>query len=523
MSTVRDADEAGYDRRAPSRRVTPRVTPAEGTLEVERVAANLPFVLRTLVGITVLAVGANVIGVIVMTLIIGGINSDISSHQFRVIITTAAVLLVGSVLVGTSAAVLVQRRTMRWLLRGDPPEVQDAQRALRMPRDMAIIAVTLWTIGAVVIAAVTALVGIPAATIVPVTGSIVLAALSSGAVTYLIVGRVSHPVARLALEACPPQQAPVFGVRWRLSLVWALTSGLPVVGLVLVFTAPGGADHLVAVSILVSTVAIVVGGLSTTLAARAIGKPLKILAGAFTKVADGDLDIRVAIEDAGEIGLVQAGFNQMVDGLRERDRVTDLFGRHVGSSVAQEAIRGGVTLSGETRDVVAVFVDITGSTRRSREMDPREFVAMLNRFYAIVVDEVDAGGGLVNKFEGDAALCIFGAPVELADPESAALRAARRIRDRVRETGEVEVGVGVAAGPVVAGQVGTQSRLEFTIIGDAVNEAARLTDEAKTVDEHLLASGDVVARADALERSAWMRTGSTVLRGREVPTDLWTA
>ncbi len=505
------------------RRAPTRVQPAPGTLEVSRVAENLPFVLRTLVGITALAVGANVIGVIVMALLIGAINSDVSSHQFHVILTTAIVLLVVSVLLGTTSAVTVQRRTMRWLLRGDPPELEDAQRALRMPRDMAVITTVLWTLGAVVIAVATALVGIPSATVVPLTGSIVLAGLSSAAVTYLIVGRVSHPVARLALAACPPQHAPVFGVRWRLSTIWALTSGLPVVGLVLVFTAPGGADHLVPVSISVSAVALVVGGLSTSLAARAIGRPLKILAGAFAQVAEGRLDVHVTIEDAGEIGLVQTGFNQMVDGLRERDRVTDLFGRHVGSSVAAEAIRGGVTLSGETRDVVAVFVDITGSTALSREMDPREFVATLNRFYAIVVDEVDAGGGLVNKFEGDAALCVFGAPVELRDPETAALRAARHIRNRVRETGEVEVGVGVASGPVVAGQVGTQSRLEFTIIGDAVNEAARLTEQAKQVDARLLASGDVVARADEAERSAWTQTGSTVLRGREVPTDLWTA
>jgi adenylate cyclase len=241
------------------------------------------------------------------------------------------------------------------------------------------------------------------------------------------------------------------------------------------------------------------------------------------RVGQGDLDVAVEVEDAGEIGLLQSGVNDMVSGLRERDRVTDLFGRHVGSSVAQEALRSGVTLSGELRDVVAVFVDITGSMQRTRDADPKEFVAMLNRFYEIVVEEVEGSGGLLNKFEGDAALCVFGAPVELIDPASSGLKAARIIRDRVFAMGEVEVGIGVAAGPVVAGQVGTRSRLEFTVIGDAVNEAARLTDLAKEKRQHLLASEEVIARAGETEKAHWDPDGEVVLRGRELPTRLWTA
>jgi adenylate cyclase len=229
------------------------------------------------------------------------------------------------------------------------------------------------------------------------------------------------------------------------------------------------------------------------------------------------------VDDAGEIGLVQNGFNDMVAGLRERDRISDLFGRHVGSSVAEVAMRSGVTLSGELREVVALFVDITGSTERSRSTDPGEFVAMLNRFFDVVVDEVESNGGLLNKFEGDAALCVFGAPVELIDAGSAALRAARRIRDRVVAMGEVEVGIGVAAGEVVAGQVGTHSRLEYTVIGDPVNEAARLTDLAKDRRQNLLASQAVIDRAGPAETACWEPAGEVVLRGRDVPTRLWTA
>jgi len=303
-----------------------------------------------------------------------------------------------------------------------------------------------------------------------------------------------------------------------LSLIWLMTSGTPIVGLVLVLTAPRSKTNILAVGVGVAIVAIVVGGYSTLLSARAIGSPLRGMVEALHRVGEGNLDVAVQIEDAGEIGLLQSGFNDMVAGLRERERIQDLFGKHVGPAVAAEAISGGVTLSGEQRDVVALFVDITGSTRLTREADPVEFVAMLNRFFGVVVDEVERNGGLVNKFEGDAALCIFGAPAELPDPASAALCTARAIRDQVAEMGELQIGIGVAAGPVVAGQIGSASRLEYTVIGDAVNEAARLTDLAKRVDGRILASDSVIEAASEEERKHWVAGRVMKLRGREVPT-----
>ena len=140
---------------------------------------------------------------------------------------------------------------------------------------------------------------------------------------------------------------------------------------------------------------------------------------------------------------------------------------------------------------------------------------MLNRFFEIVVEEVEAHGGLVNKFEGDAALCVFGAPAPLADAPSAGLRAARGIRDRIAEGGELEIGIGVAYGQVIAGQIGTASRLEYTVIGDAVNEASRLTELAKRVDGRILSSENTVTAAAEQEQAEWQRGRSLRLRGRE--------
>ena len=496
---------------------TPRRDRAE-PLDVSHLAANVPFVARTIVGTAALGIGVNVVGVIIVGLIVGAMNATANAHQLRVVLTATVLMVLFSVVAGVTVAVLVQRRTLRWLLRGERPSEADARRALRMPRDMAFLSVALWLLGGLVIAIAAAAVGEDRETVSGISGGIVLAALACAGITYLLVGRVNSPVARLALLASPPTSAPIFGVRWRLLLIWVLTTGTPIIGLVLVLTAPRGKTHLLAVGVVVAMVTLVLGGGSTALAARSIGAPLRGMVEALHRVGEGNLEVAVDIEDAGEIGLLQSGFNDMVAGLRERERIQDLFGRHVGPAVAAEAISGGVTLRGESRDVVALFVDITGSTRLTRETDPVEFVDMLNRFFGVVVEEVEANGGLLNKFEGDAALCVFGAPAELDDPATAALRAARAIRDRVAEMGELEVGIGVAAGPAIAGQIGAASRLEYTVIGDAVNEAARLTDLAKRVEGNILASETTVLGATDEEQQHWITGRVMRLRGRETPT-----
>ncbi|MBJ7451400.1 MAG: adenylate/guanylate cyclase domain-containing protein, partial [Blastococcus sp.] len=186
--------------------------------------------------------------------------------------------------------------------------------------------------------------------------------------------------------------------------------------------------------------------------------------------------------------------------------------------VAQQALRTGVSLGGEERTVAALFVDIAGSTSLVRRTGPEEMVGLLNRFFAVVVDTVEAEGGLVNKFEGDAALCVFGAPTDHPDPAGAALRAARRICDAVAEAGEVDVGVGVACGPVWAGQVGAASRLEYTVIGDPVNEAARLTELAKDHPGRAVAAEATVLTAAHAERDHWRPDRTVTLRGRDEET-----
>jgi adenylate cyclase len=229
----------------------------------------------------------------------------------------------------------------------------------------------------------------------------------------------------------------------------------------------------------------------------------------------------VPVDDGSEVGLLEAGFNRMTAGLRERERLHDLFGRHVGRDVARAALEndGEIELGGEVREVAAMFVDLVGSTRLAARRPPAEVVALLNTFFCIVVEVVEEHGGSVNKFEGDAALCVFGAPVERSDAAGDALRAARRLCDRlVTELDGADVGIGVSAGEAVAGNVGARERFEYTVIGDPVNEAARLCELAKQREGLLLASDAVVARARADEAARWEVRDHVVLRGRDRET-----
>ena len=146
---------------------------------------------------------------------------------------------------------------------------------------------------------------------------------------------------------------------------------------------------------------------------------------------------------------------------------------------------------------------------------------MLNDFFRIVVSAVDDHHGLINKFQGDAALAVFGAPLALDGAASAALATARRLRDQLRRLPMVDFGIGVSAGPVFAGNIGAEKRYEYTVVGDAVNEAARLADFAKTLDQRIGCSAAAIERADPAERRHWAPCGEAVLRGRDEPTHIW--
>jgi adenylate cyclase len=495
-------------------------------LRVAQVAhAAAPWAKRTILGIGAVVIAANLVGGVVVTFLLAVLNAGAPRNDRMIVLTFASAYVAAALIAGTMIGALLHRRTLRWVLLGRRPSEDEANRALRTPLDLALITGGFWLLGAVSIGALVSGLGAGSDNALGVAGGQILGGLTTAAVTYILVFRAMRPITELALATHPVSEGRhgyLLSVRSRLLLNWLFCTGIPLFGIILILASPRGRSHIRGAGIALALVALGVGVLANALAARAIGTPLREMAEVVRRVGSGDLEIAVVVDDAGEIGRLQDGVNQMVAGLRERDRLHDLFGRHVGPAVAQEALRHGVTLSGEQRHVVALFVDITGSTALTKRIEPAEFVAKLNRFFSIVVDAVEDAGGLVNKFEGDAALCVFGAPVEIDDAGGAALRTARRICAEVGSNTDFDIGIGVASGNVVAGQIGTESRLEYTVIGDAVNEAARLTDLAKDEPSRVLASEATVLGADEEEREHWQFLREVTVRGRGgTPTRLW--
>ncbi|MGY1688503.1 adenylate/guanylate cyclase domain-containing protein [Geodermatophilus sp. SYSU D01105] len=466
---------------------------------------------------------ANLVAVAVVALLLFALSAGARDPAGRTAIVLSAVGFLALALpLGILAVLRRQRLTAAWLRESRPPRPEEAAQVLRLPVDVALVVALGWLGGAVVVGVV----GAVASQLSLVGLRLGLAALLGGVATsghcYLLTLRLTRGLTARALAAYPPAGALVLGVRPRLLLTWALTSGVPLVGLTLLFLDPSNPEGPPRDAVVFLALAsLLIGFVATHLAARAVGAPLRDLRRAVQRIGEGDHDVRVTVDDAGEIGLLQEGVNTMAAGLAERERLRDLFGRHVGTTVAQQALATGVSLGGEVRTVAALFVDIAGSTTLVRRTGPEEMVGLLNRFFAVVVATVEDEGGLVNKFEGDAALCVFGAPTDHPDPAGAALRAARRICTAVAAAGEVDVGVGVACGPVWAGQVGAASRLEYTVIGDPVNEAARLTDLAKDHPGRAVVSNSVIRAARGHEAQYWAPGTVVELRGRDEPTQTW--
>ena len=414
--------------------------------------------------------------------------------------------LVINALVALPINALLLRRAVRWVRVDAAPSRRERWLLYRLPTLETASALISW-IGAAV------LFGLLNAGAARVSVGIGLAGLVTCTMLYLLLDGHFRPVLALALvhEDLPEGRRDVFP---RLMLSWLLGSGLPLVavGLTPLFEA-GRLDPTRLLWIALSGV--VGGGAVMALAAVSVARPLNRVRLALRSVEQGDLEVVLPVDDLGELGRLAEGVNDLVSGLREREELRDLFGRQVGTpQLAALAAARGFDEGGERRVVTVLFVDLQGYTAFSERHSPEEVVAMLNRFFRVVVAVVNREGGWVNKFEGDAALCVFGAPHDEPDHAARALRAAAALRRELsRESDLLPAGVGVATGEAVAGFIGTAERFEYTVIGDCVNLAARLCDMAKHQRSGVLASGTTVAAA-APAPHEWMAAGRLRIRGR---------
>jgi adenylate cyclase len=222
------------------------------------------------------------------------------------------------------------------------------------------------------------------------------------------------------------------------------------------------------------------GGVSI---ATRVTRPVADLARGARRIERGDYTEPVVVEQRDELGALADSFNSMMKGLTERDQVRDLLGRVVAPEVAEELLSKEIQLGGEERTVSVLFADIHGFTTLSEVEDPQRLVRILNTFLTAVSSAIEAHGGVVEEYMGDGAKALFGAPAAHADDALRAVRAALSLKRsltavnaEIAQLGArpLAIGIGIQTGEVVAGRMGSLSRLKYTVVGDAVNLASRI-------------------------------------------------
>ncbi len=255
---------------------------------------------------------------------------------------------------------------------------------------------------------------------------------------------------------------------------------------------------------------------------RTIIRPMRSLEASMHRVETGDLEAAADVTADDEIGHLAAAFNRMTAGLRREAIVRDLFGQYVSPEVARLAIEGRGQLEGEIVECTVLFVDIRRFTALAEVLPPARLIGTLNRYFERMLAEVEAEGGIVNKFGGDSLLAVFGSPLNpMADHAQRAVRAALRMRvalvefnreQAASELPKLRVGFGLATGELVAGNVGSRRKLEYTVIGDPVNLAARLQELTTSLGAEILVSDRTAEMAKGV--ATFRSLGEVEVRGR---------
>jgi adenylate cyclase len=254
-----------------------------------------------------------------------------------------------------------------WMRRGGEPSEGERTRAVRIPLYEAGQTLAVWTAVAVMFGALIAVLDGSATAGGLVAAMVIEGGLVASALTYLATERIMRPAIALALGWRVPARPLLPGIAARIFVAWEFGTAVAVAGAAVVaiaYLAGAGMSprRMAATVIFLAAIALTVGAVTILVAVRSVADPIRAVRRAMARVEEGATDLACPVDDGGEVGLLQAGFNRMLAGLRERDLVRDLFGRHVGEEVARSALARGVELGGELREAAVLFVDIVGST-----------------------------------------------------------------------------------------------------------------------------------------------------------------
>ena len=259
--------------------------------------------------------------------------------------------------------------------------------------------------------------------------------------------------------------------------------------------------------------------------ARRLARPIVELVGHTRRIAQGDYRTRIGNYRLDEFGRLAEAFDQMSAGLEERDRVRDLLDKNVSPEVAAQLLRDGATLGGQEREVTILFADIRGFTPMSERLAARELLTLLNRHFDRMSAAIEHEGGVIDKFIGDSIMALFGAPVSQGDAADRAIRAALAMERALAGLNEelaredrppLGLGIGINTARVIAGNIGTQRRLNYSVIGDGVNIAARLQTLTRTAEyqTNIITAAATVQALRSREALPLRPLGAVTVKGR---------
>jgi adenylate cyclase len=264
--------------------------------------------------------------------------------------------------------------------------------------------------------------------------------------------------------------------------------------------------------------------------ARNLSRPLRALADHTEVIARGDYVRRLKLDRADEIGQLATSFNRMSEGLAERDRVRDLLDKNVSPEVAAKLMSDGGALGGEEREVTVLFADLRHFTRLSESLGPREVLGLLNRYFDRMSGIVASHHGIVDKYIGDAVMVLFGAPVESPSHADDAIVSALEMQEALAQLNaelaqegrsSLAFGVGINTARIIAGNIGSARRLNYSVVGDGVNVASRLQDLTRMSQFKANILISVATLSAATGRYRVRPLGAAPVRGRDMPIDIY--
>ncbi|MEW5912891.1 MAG: adenylate/guanylate cyclase domain-containing protein [Thermodesulfobacteriota bacterium] len=430
--------------------------------------------------------------------------------------------------------------------RPEPAELAQAQRdALNGPLFYSLLSMTLWTVAALIMTFYSVAVlpaGVALKYELGLGARIFLGTLVSGLATASIVFfAVDRYFRRLRPLLFPDgglvRVSGVFRLplKRRLMFTFFMVGVGPMIVMTVMVTriAMGtmvrdpsvGVDNLLHVIFYLLAASMAAALLLSRLVGQSISEPARELEKAIARVEAGDLSVRVPVSDNDELGVLSDSFNQMTAGLAERERIKEAFGRFVTPAIAKAILANPPRPGGASTEVTVLFSDIRSYTRLSERMSPAEVIAFLNAYFSHMVPAIEKHQGLVYQFVGDAIMAVFNAPLATPDHATLAVRAGLEMLgalerfNAARGGPPVKMGIGVHSGPVVAGIIGSQDRMEYRVVGDTVNLAARVEGLTKELGAPLIISQ---ATRDGLSQDfALSDLGSHAVKGRVEPVQVF--